>query len=320
MDLTASPSKHGLNPYHRFTRAEWSRFRDGEPMTLTAEDIQRLRSLNDPISLHEAEEVYLPLARLMSFYVEAVQAVHRVSTRFLGADDRKVPYIIGVAGSVASGKSTTSRILRALLQRWRTSPKVDLVTTDGFLFSNAELERRGIADRKGFPESYDRAAFIAFLADIKSGKADVPVPVYSHLFYDIIPGEQVIIDRPDILIVEGLNILQPGELPKSGKPILFASDFLDFSIYIDADEADLRDWFMQRFRRLRETAFTDPNSFFHRFAEMSQEEAEKFGGWAWDEINLPNLRENILPTRGRADLVLRKGRSHAIELVELRKV
>jgi type I pantothenate kinase len=309
-----------LDPYHRFTRAEWSRFRDGEPMTLTAEDITRLRSLTDPISLFEAEEVYLPLARLMSFYVEAAQAVHRVSTRFLGADDRKVPYVIGVAGSVASGKSTTSRILRALLQRWRTSPKVDLVTTDGFLFSNAELEKRGIADRKGFPESYDRTAFIAFLADIKSGKASISVPVYSHLFYDVIPGEKTIIDRPDILIVEGLNILQPGDLPKDGKPILFASDFLDFSIFIDADEADLTAWFLERFLRLRETAFADEKSFFHRFALMSENEAKTFGVWVWDSINRPNLLDNILPTRSRADLILKKGRSHAIEEVRLRKV
>jgi type I pantothenate kinase len=309
-----------LDPYHRFTRAEWSRFRDGEPMTLTAEDIERLRSLTDPISLFEAEEVYLPLARLMSFYVEATQAVHRVSTRFLGADDRKVPYIIGVAGSVASGKSTTSRILRALLQRWRNSPKVDLVTTDGFLFSNAELDKRGIADRKGFPESYDRTAFIAFLADIKSGKANIAVPVYSHLFYDVIPGEKTIIDRPDILIVEGLNILQPGDLPKDGKPILFASDFLDFSIFIDADEADLTAWFLKRFLRLRETAFADEKSFFHRFSLMSEDKAKTFGVWVWDSINRPNLLDNILPTRSRADLILKKGPSHAIEEVMLRKV
>jgi type I pantothenate kinase len=315
-----SVAKLDLAPYHRFTRAEWSRFRDGEPMTLSDEDVQRLRSLTDPISFYEAEDVYLPLARLISFYVEASQVVHRVSTRFLGADDRKVPYIIGVAGSVASGKSTTSRILRALLQRWKTSPKVDLVTTDGFLYPNAELERRGLMDRKGFPESYNRGRFVAFLADIKSGKADVAVPVYSHLVYDVLPGEQLVIDRPDILIVEGLNILQPGELPKDGKPILFASDFLDFSIYIDAAEADLRDWFMARFRALRETAFTDEKSFFHRFAQMSQEEAEKFGLWAWEAINLPNLLANIQPTRGRATLILRKGKSHAIEVVELRKV
>ena len=229
-------------------------------------------------------------------------------------------YIIGVAGAVAVGKSTTARILRALLQRWKTSPKVDLVTTDGFLFPNAELERRGIMDRKGFPESYDRTRFIGFLSDIKSGKAKVPVPVYSHLVYDVLPGEQVIIDRPDILIVEGLNILQPGELPRDGRPILFPSDFLDFSVYIDADEADLRTRFMDRFFRLRETAFTDPKSFFHRFAEMSGDDAEQFGLWAWEAINLPNLRDNILPTRSRAHLILRKGRSHLIETIELRKI
>jgi type I pantothenate kinase len=312
--------KPEFNPYHRFTKAEWAEYRDGEPMTLTAADIERLRALTDPISLAEAEEIYLPLSRLISFYVEAAQAVHRVSTRFLGTEDRKVPFIIGVAGSVASGKSTTSRILRALLRRWRTSPTVDLVTTDGFLRSNAELERRGLAARKGFPESYDRAAFIAFLSDIKSGKAEVRVPVYSHLVYDVVPGEFTRVDRPDILIVEGLNILQPGELPRSGKPILFASDFIDFSIYIDADEADLRDWFMVRFRALRESAFTDPKSFFRRLAEMPAAEAEAFGLGAWDTINLPNLRDNILPTRSRADLILKKAGNHAVDEVMLRRV
>lgn len=313
-------SKLDLAPYHHFSKAEWSNYRDGEQMTLTAEDVARLRALNDPISFGEAEEVYLPLARLLSFYVEATQGLHRASTRFLGTDDLKVPYIIGVAGSVAVGKSTTARILRALLQRWRTSPKVDLVTTDGFLLPNAELEARGIMDRKGFPESYDRSRLVGFLSDIKSGKAEVKVPVYSHLVYDVVPGGEVVIDRPDILIVEGLNILQPGELPRDGRPIVFASDYLDFSIYIDADENDLRDWFMERFRQLRQTAFTDPQSFFHRFAEMSQAEAEKFGLWAWQEINLPNLRDNILPTRSRADLILRKGPSHGVEEVDLRRV
>ncbi|MDR3474251.1 MAG: type I pantothenate kinase [Devosia sp.] len=313
-------SKRDLAPYHRFTRAEWSHYRNGEPMTLTAADVARLRALNDPISFEEAEEIYLPLTRLLSFYVEATQGLHRAATRFLRADDRKVPYIIGVAGSVAVGKSTTARILRALLQRWKTSPKVDLVTTDGFLFSNAELERRGLMDRKGFPDSYDRARFIGFLSDIKSGKADVRLPVYSHLVYDVVPDKEIVVDRPDILIVEGLNILQPGELPRDGRPILFASDFLDFSIYLDADEGDLRDWFMERFRQLRHTAFTDPQSFFHRFAEMNQDEAEKFGLWAWEAINLPNLRDNILPTRSRADLILSKGPSHTIEMVELRRV
>jgi type I pantothenate kinase len=309
-----------LNPYHRFSKAEWAQYRDGEPMTLSAADIERLRALTDPISLTEAEEIYLPLSRLISFYVEAAQAVHRVSTRFLGTEDHKVPFIIGVAGSVASGKSTTSRILRALLQRWRTSPKVDLVTTDGFLYSNAELEKRGLSERKGFPESYDRAALITFLSDIKSGKADVRVPVYSHLVYDVVPGEYLTIDRPDILIVEGLNILQPGELDKSGRPLLFASDFIDFSIYIDADEPDLRSWFMARFRALRETAFTDPKSFFRALAEMPVEQAEGFALRAWENINMPNLRENILPTRSRADLILKKAGNHTVEEVMLRRV
>jgi type I pantothenate kinase len=309
-----------LNPYHRFSRAQWAKYRDGEPMTLSAADIERLRALTDPISLGEAEEIYLPLTRLISFYVEAAQAVHRVSTRFLGTEDHQIPFIIGVAGSVASGKSTTSRILRALLRRWRTSPKVDLVTTDGFLYPNAVLDERGLAARKGFPESFDRAALLAFLADIKSGKTDVRAPVYSHLIYDIIPGEFVTVDRPDIVIVEGLNILQAGELPKSGRPLLFASDFIDFSIYIDADEADLRDWFMVRFRALRESAFTDPKSFFRRLAEMPAAEAEGFALEAWDTINLVNLRENILPTRSRADLILKKAGNHTVEEVMLRRV
>lgn len=307
-------------PYLSFTRAEWSRLRADEPMTLDGHDIQRLRALNDPISLPEAEELYLPLSRLISLYVEATQELHHASTRFLGSDGARVPYIIGVAGSVAVGKSTTSRIIRALLQRWPSSPKVDLVTTDGFLFANKVLEEKGLMDRKGFPESYDRGALIRFLSDIKSGRPSVGVPVYSHLFYDVLPGEMQVIDRPDILIVEGLNILQPGELPKTGRPILFASDFIDFSVYIDAADADLREWFMERFRKLRVTAFADPKSFFHRFSQMSQQEAEDFGLWAWDNINLANLRDNILPTRGRADLILTKGRSHAVEQVMLRKV
>jgi len=309
-----------LAPYHHFTKAQWSALRADEPMTLTREDIARLRTLSDPISLEEAEEVYLPLTRLLSFYVEAIQGLHNVSTRFLETPDQKVPFIIGVAGSVAVGKSTTARILQALLQRWPSSPKVALVTTDGFLHPNAELTKRGILERKGFPESYDRARFVQFLSDVKSGKGQMQVPVYSHLVYDVVPGSEVTVDRPDILIVEGLNILQPGELPRDGKPILFASDFLDFSIYIDADNDDLEAWFMERFFRLRETAFKDPTSFFRRFAEMSEAEAGEFGRMVWRQVNLPNLVDNVLPTRGRADLILKKGKSHMIEEVRLRRV
>lgn len=313
-------SKGDIAPYHQFTKAEWAQLRADEPMTLSAEDVERLRSANDPISLMEAEQVYLPLTRLLSFYVEAVQDIHKAATAFLGTNGDKVPFILGVAGSVAVGKSTTARILRALLQRWPSSPKVDLVTTDGFLHPNKVLEKRGIMDRKGFPESYDRARLVRFLAEIKAGHAKVSAPVYSHLVYDVVPDEEVIVDQPDILIVEGLNILQPGELPKSGKPIVFASDFIDFSVYIDADETHLRDWFTERFFGLRQTAFADPDSFFHGLSKLTDDEAKAYAHKVWDSINLPNLKENILPTRGRADLVLTKALDHSIGHVALKKL
>ena len=307
-------------PYMSFGIEEWARLRADEPMTLDAEDIEHLRALNDPISLAEAELVYLPLTRLLSFYVEAIQGIHHASTRFLGHNGAKVPFIIGVAGSVAVGKSTTARILRALLRRWPTSPKVDLVTTDGFLYPNAVLEQRGLMQRKGFPESYDRAAFVNFLAAVKSGQPKVSAPTYSHLVYDVLPDETITVEGPDILIVEGLNILQPGELPRTGKPIVFASDFIDFSVYIDADEEVLEAWYIERFMKLRETAFRDPKSFFKRFAELSEAAAEGMARTIWQNINLPNLRENVMPTRGRADLILKKGADHAIHEVALRKV
>jgi type I pantothenate kinase len=317
---TTPTPRSEFSPYQHFSKAEWSAFRADEPMTLDAADIQRLRALNDPISFEEVEQVYLPLARLLSFHVEAVQNLHHSTMKFLGKTDGRVPFIIGVAGSVAVGKSTTARILRALMRRWKTSPKVDLITTDGFLYPNKVLEERGLMDRKGFPESYNRGRFVSFLSDVKSGKADIRVPVYSHLVYDVVAGEEIVVDRPDILIVEGLNILQPGELPKNGKPLLFASDFLDFSIYIDADESDITTWYLERFLRLRETAFADEKSFFHKFSLMSEDEAKVFGRWVWETINRPNLVENIQPTRTRADLILKKGPSHFVEDVLLRRI
>ncbi len=310
----------GLTPYHHFSKSQWEALRADERMTLSAADIERLRSLADPISLDEAERAYLPLSRLLSLYVEAIQGLHTVSRRFLNTDEPKVPFVIGIAGSVAVGKSTTARILRALLQRWPSSPKVDLVTTDGFLHPNAVLNERGLMRRKGFPESYDRARLVRFLADIKSGKPNVDVPLYSHLVYDVIAGEHAIVDRPDVLIVEGLNILQPGLPGKGREPILFASDFIDFSIYVDAALDDLEGWYMERFFRLRETAFRNPASFFKRYADMSKDEAGTFGLDNWRSINLPNLVENIAPTRSRADLILRKGRDHRLSEVWLRLV
>ncbi len=315
-------SRHGIGfePYQVFSMHEWAVLRDGEPMTLSEKDIDRLHALNDPISLSEAENVYLPLTRLLSLYVEAIQDLHQASNAFLSSKGPKVPYIIGVAGSVAVGKSTTSRILQALLQRWPTSPRVSLVTTDGFLYPNAVLEERGLTDRKGFPESYDLTAFIAFLAAVKSGRRRIAAPVYSHLIYDVKPDEVIVVDQPDILIVEGLNILQPGELPKTGKPILFASDFLDFSIYIHADEAHLRKWFVERFLRLRDTAFRDPSSYFHQFSKLSETEATDMAVEVWDTINMPNLLDNVLPTRSRADLILTKAEDHSIETVHLKKL
>jgi type I pantothenate kinase len=309
-----------LSPYHHFSKAEWVALRADEPMTLTAEDVMRLRALSDPISLAEAEQVYLPLARLLSLYVEAIQGLHRVSQRFLNTGAPKVPFIIGVAGSVAVGKSTTARILRALLQRWPSSPKVDLVTTDGFLHPNAVLTERGLMRRKGFPESFDRGRLVGFLAAVKSGTPALEVPIYSHLVYDVVPGEHLVVDQPDILIVEGLNILQPGAPGKAGAPILYASDFIDFSIYIDADPTDLEAWYLERFFRLRETAFRNPDSFFKRYADMSKDEAGGFGLDNWRSINLPNLMDNIAPTRTRADLILKKGRDHLVADVLLRMV
>jgi type I pantothenate kinase len=309
-----------LSPYHHFTRDEWAALRADTPLTLTLEDLTRLRSLHDPISIDEVVAIYLPLSRLLALYVAATQGLFKATQRFLGAEDGKMPYIIGIGGSVAAGKSTTARVMRALLSRWPNTPKVELVTTDGFLHPNAVLMRSGLMDRKGFPESYDNAALLHFLSDVKAGKRHVQAPVYSHLVYDVVPNETVTIDRPDILIVEGLNVLQPSRLSREGKDIPFVSDFFDFSVYLHADEALLEKWYVGRFLRLYETAFRDPRSYFHKFAELSEAEAAETARDIWKRINLRNLWENVLPTRARASLILTKGASHQIEEVALRKL
>jgi type I pantothenate kinase len=308
------------SPYRIFTRDQWASLRADTPLTLSTSDIDSLRSLNDPIDVSEVEAIYLPISRLLALYVAATQQLFRATKSFLGYNDTKMPYIIGVAGSVAVGKSTTARILKALLARWPNTPRVELITTDGFLYPNAVLAAEGLMDRKGFPESYDLPALLRFLSDVKAGKSPVMAPVYSHLVYDVVPGETTTIDRPDILIVEGLNVLQTGRPPRDGKDIPFVSDFFDFSIYIDADEAVIHDWYVDRFQRLRQTAFRDPQSFFRKYAEISEAEALSIAEGLWNRINLQNLQDNILPTRHRAGLVLRKGEDHRIEQVALRRL
>jgi type I pantothenate kinase len=319
--LEAVQQEDETSPYRVFSRAEWARLRADTPLTLTADEVLRLQSLNDPISLDEVIAIYVPLSRLLSLYVAATQGLFKATQRFLLAEaDAKVPYIIGIAGSVAVGKSTTARVLQALLARWPNTPKVDLVTTDGFLLPNDELTRLGLMERKGFPESYDTGALLRFLADIKAGKRNVRAPVYSHLVYDVMPGATTVVDRPDLLIVEGLNVLQPARLPKDGKAIPFVSDYFDFSIYLDAEEADLERWYVDRFLRLRQTAFRNPLSFFRKYAELPEADAIATADNLWSRINLVNLRDNILPTRQRASLILRKGPSHRIEQVALRRL
>lgn len=306
-----------LSPYQYFTRREWARLRADTPLTITDEELQELQSVNDPISVDEVVAIYLPLARLLAFYVEATQKLFQATRKFLGTENGKVPYIIGIAGSVAVGKSTTARVLRQLLSRGPNSPKVDLVTTDGFLLPNAELVSQGLMERKGFPESYDSAQIIRFLSGIKAGERNSRAPVYSHLTYDVVPDKFLTIDNPDILIVEGLNVLQPG---KAGREIPFVSDFFDFSIYLDARIEDLSSWYISRFMRLRETAFRDPRSYFHKYADLSDEEARSTALDIWTRINLRNLNENIIPTRPRASLILTKDADHSIQSVALRKL
>jgi type I pantothenate kinase len=301
--------------YLNFGREEWADLRASTPLTLSAEDLQSLRGINEDIQLDEVAAIYLPLTRLLNLYVSATQKLHKVSGEFLGTTSPKVPYIIGIAGSVAVGKSTFARVLQALLARWPDHPKVDLVTTDGFLYPNKILDERGLMNRKGFPESYDTRRLVQFLRELKSGAATAHAPVYSHVVYDIVPGETVDVSQPDILILEGLNVLQVGLLATE-----FVSDYFDFSIFIDADEPHIEEWYVQRFLKLRETVFQNPNSFFRHYADLSHDEAVETAKFIWREINGKNLRENIAPTKSRAALLVRKGFDHRVTEVSLRRL
>ncbi|MDQ1289710.1 MAG: type pantothenate kinase [Actinomycetota bacterium] len=308
------------SPFVELDRPAWSRLRENTPLTLTENDLQRLRGLGDLIDLTEVEEVYLPLSRLIDLYVAGTDHLHNATSTFLGEAPARTPFVIGIAGSVAVGKSTTARILRELLSRWSHTPRVELITTDGFLLPNAELTRRGLMHRKGFPESYDRRRLLRFVSDVKSGVPEVRAPDYSHLTYDIVPGGEVVVRSPDVLIVEGLNVLQPTRPRADGRTGLSVSDFFDFSIYVDARTEDVRSWYVQRFLRLRETAFSRPESYFHRYASLSDDEAVLRAEQIWRDINEVNLVQNVLPTRARATLVLAKGADHTVRRVRLRKL
>ncbi len=305
-----------LSPFNEISREDWAVLGNSTELPLTESEIQQIRGLGDFLDIKEVQDVYLPLSRLLNLYVTEHQKLHRSTSDFLGERASRVPFIIGVAGSVAVGKSTVSRLLKELLSRWDGTPSVEMITTDGFLYPNEELERRGLMARKGFPESYDRMALLQFIADVKSGAKEVSAPVYSHLIYDIVDGQKQTIQNPDVLIVEGLNVLQS---PGLGQYVAL-SDFFDFKIYVDADTVNLTQWFLDRFEKLRDTAFTNPASYFHRYAEMPHEKALARANEIWATINLPNLIENILPTRSRATLVLHKGTKHAVERVLLRKL
>lgn len=310
---TASAAE--LSPFVEISRDDWAELGASTEQPLTQDEIQQIQGLGDVLDLQEVRDVYLPLSRLLNLYVAETQSLHETTSGFLGERAKRVPFIIGVAGSVAVGKSTVARLLRELLSRWEGTPKVALITTDGFLYPNDELQKRDLMARKGFPESYDRKALLQFVSDIKSGKAEVKAPVYSHLAYDIVAGEHITVAQPDVLIVEGLNVLQA---PEKDQPLAL-SDFFDFKIYVDANTDDIKQWYLSRFRKLRAGAFTNPLSYFHRYAEMEEADALATAEGFWQNINLPNLVENIAPTLSRATLVLRKGTDHAVERVLLRK-
>lgn len=313
-------SAAATSPYVELDRASWSALRRSTPLTLTEADLEAVRGLNERLDLAEVVAIYLPLTRLLNLHFRASRGLYEATSTFLGTQSGRTPYVIGVAGSVAVGKSTTARILRLLLSRWPEHPRVTLVTTDGFLLPNAELERRGLMHRKGFPESYDQRALVRFISAVKAGAELVTAPVYSHLTYDIVPGERIEVARPDILLLEGLNVLQPPRPRPDGRPRLAVSDFFDFSVYVDARTDHIRRWYIDRFLRLRETTFRDPSSYFHRFAALSDEEAVRTAEGLWREINEVNLVENILPTRARARLVLRKRADHSVARVRFRKI
>jgi type I pantothenate kinase len=313
-------SKNENSPYIIFSKEEWADLGFGATLNLTENEILELRGLNEPMSIDEVRDVYLPISRLLNLYISGTEKLFETTNLFLGKKNFKVPFIIGIGGSVAVGKSTTSRILQALLSKWSNNITVSLVNTDGFLMSNSNLEKRSLMERKGFPESYNLALLLDFLNSVKSGKSNVKAPVYSHLLYDNVPGEFINVNKPDILIIEGLNVLQPAPLPSDGNAIPYVSDFFDFSIFVDADEKNIKNWYIQRFLKLKATAFKEKKSYFNKYSYLSDEEAVNVATSLWEKINYVNLIENILPTRQRASLILRKSENHSVNQISLRKL
>ena len=315
------PQSKNLNsPYIIFSKEEWADLGFGATLNLTENEIIELRGLNEPMSIDEVRDVYLPISRLLNLYISGTEKLFEATNLFLGKKNFKVPFIIGIGGSVAVGKSTTSRILQALLSKWSDNITVSLVNTDGFLMSNNNLEKRSLMERKGFPESYNLTLLLDFLNSVKSGKSNVKAPVYSHLLYDNVPGEFINVNKPDILIIEGLNVLQPAPLPRDGNAIPYVSDFFDFSIFVDADEVNIKNWYIQRFLKLKSTAFKEEKSYFNKYSYLSDEEAVNEATSLWEKINYVNLIENILPTRQRANLILRKSENHSVNQISLRKL